>query len=63
MLHDGMPEGQTRSIDELIGTVGLMIVGGIQEPAHAAANAMLGLLGRPDQAARVAAEPARGPRR
>jgi cytochrome P450 len=58
MLHDGMPEGQTRSIDELIGTVGLMIVGGIQEPAHAAANAMLGLLGRPDQAARVAADPA-----
>ena len=57
MLHDGMPEGQTRSVGELIGTVGLMIVGGIQEPAHAAANALFGLLGRPDQAARVAAEP------
>ena len=58
MLHDGMPEGQTRSVEDLIGTVGLMIVGGIQEPAHAAANALFGLLGRPDQAARVAAEPA-----
>ncbi len=58
MVHDGMPEGQTRSIEELIGTVGLMIVGGIQEPAHAAANALLGLFGRPDQTARVAAEPA-----
>ena len=58
MLHDGMPEGRTRSVEELIGTVGLMIVGGIQEPAHAAANALVGLLGRPDQAARVAAEPA-----
>jgi cytochrome P450 len=57
MLHDGMPGGRVRSIDELIGTVGLMIVGGIQEPAHAAANAMLGLLGRPAQAARVVAEP------
>lgn len=58
MLHDGMPEGQTRSVDDLIGTVGLTIVGGIQEPAHAAANALLGLLGRPDQAARVRADPA-----
>jgi cytochrome P450 len=57
MLHDGMPEGQTRSVEDLIGTVGLMIVGGIQEPAHAAANALFGLLGRSDQAARVAAEP------
>jgi aromatic O-demethylase, cytochrome P450 subunit len=58
MLHDGMPEGQTRALDELIGTVGLMIVGGIQEPAHAAANALLGLLGRPEHAVRVASDPA-----
>jgi aromatic O-demethylase, cytochrome P450 subunit len=34
-----------------------MIVGGIQEPAHAAANALFGLFGRPDQLARVAADP------
>jgi cytochrome P450 len=34
-----------------------MIVGGFQEPAHGAANALLGLLGRPEQAARVAAAP------
>ncbi len=53
MLHDGMPEGRTRSVDDLIGTVGVMIVGGIQEPAHAAANTLLGLLGRPEQAARL----------
>jgi cytochrome P450 len=57
MLHDGMPDGQTRSVDALIGTVGLMIVGGIQEPAHAAANALLGLFGRPEQAERMAADP------
>jgi cytochrome P450 len=57
MLRDGMPDGRTRSVDDLIGTVGLMIVGGIQEPAHAGANALLGLLGRPDQAARVASDP------
>ncbi len=58
MLRDGMPEGQTRSVQELIGSVGVMIVGGIQEPAHAAANALLGLLGRPEQATRLAADPA-----
>ena len=54
MLHDGMLAGQTRSADDLIGTVGVLIVGGIQEPAHAVANTLLGLLGRPDQARRVA---------
>ena len=57
MLRDGMPEGAIRSVEDLIGTVGLMIVGGIQEPAHAAANALYGLFGRPEQAARVAADP------
>jgi cytochrome P450 len=57
MFLDGMPAGQLRSIDEIIGTVGVMIVGGFQEPAHGAANALLGLLGRPEQAARVAAAP------
>jgi aromatic O-demethylase, cytochrome P450 subunit len=36
-----------------------MIVGGFQEPAHGAANTMLGLLGDPGQAAAVAADPER----
>jgi cytochrome P450 len=58
MLRDGMAEGTTRSVDDLIATVGLMIVGGIQEPAHAAANALYGLCSRPDQLAMVAADPA-----
>jgi cytochrome P450 len=52
-----MPEGKLRSIDEVIGTIGVMIVGGFQEPAHGAANTLLGLLGRPEQAERVAADP------
>ena len=56
MLRDGMPEGRTRSVDDLIGSVGVLLVGGIQEPAHAAANTLLGLLGRPEQASRVAAD-------
>jgi aromatic O-demethylase, cytochrome P450 subunit len=57
MLHDGMPLGQTRTVDELIGSFGVLIVGGFQEPAHGIANTLLGLLGRPEQAARLAADP------
>jgi cytochrome P450 len=59
MIHHGMPKGRVRSVDDIIGTVGTMIVGGFQEPAHGAANALLGLLGRPEQAAAVAADPRR----
>jgi aromatic O-demethylase, cytochrome P450 subunit len=57
MAHHGMQDGQVRSADDIAGTVGTMIVGGFQEPAHGAANALLGLLGRPEQAAAVAADP------
>jgi cytochrome P450 len=59
MIHHGMPDGQVRSIDEIVGTVGTMIVGGFQEPAHGAANTILGLLAGPEQAAAVAADPRR----
>jgi cytochrome P450 len=59
MFTHGMPEGEARSVEEVIGNVGLMIVGGFQEPAHGTANALYGLLGRPELAAAVAAEPAK----
>ena len=58
LLHDGMPAGATRSLDQIIGDAGVMIVGGFQEPAHGAANALYGLFSRPGQAARFAAGPA-----
>jgi cytochrome P450 len=65
MLHDGMPAGQVRPVHELIGSFGVLIVGGFQEPAHGVANTLLGLLGRtrpgePDdeQPARVRSDPA-----
>ncbi|HEY5031399.1 MAG TPA: cytochrome P450 [Actinomycetes bacterium] len=58
MLHDGMPAGRTRSVDDLIGSFGVLIVGGFQEPAHGIANTLLGLLGRPEQADVVSADPA-----
>jgi cytochrome P450 len=57
MLHDGMPPGTVRGLDEIIGDTGVMIVGGFQEPAHGAANTLHGLFTRPDQAARLAADP------
>ena len=63
MFTHGMPEGQLRGIEELIGTVALTIVGGLQEPAHGTASALLGLLGRPEQTAAVAADPRRSRRR
>ena len=59
MIHHGMPDGHVRSADEILGTFGTMIVGGFQEPAHGAANTMLGLLGSPEQAAAVASDPDR----
>jgi cytochrome P450 len=58
LLHHGMPDGTIRDIGEIIGDVGVMIVGGFQEPAHGAANSLHGLFTRPDQAARAAADPA-----
>jgi aromatic O-demethylase, cytochrome P450 subunit len=59
LVHRGTADGHPRRPTEVVGTVGVMIVGGFQEPAHAVANTLLGLLGRPDQAARAAADPAR----
>src|SRR5262249_44230829 len=58
LLHHGMPDGTIRDIGEIIGDVGVMIVGGFQEPAHGAANSLHGLFTRPGQAARAAADPA-----
>ena len=58
ILHDGMPSGQTRTVGEMIGSIGVLIVGGFQEPAHGIANTLLGLLGQPDQARQLAANPA-----
>jgi Cytochrome P450 len=52
-----MPDGTTRGIDEIIGDIGVMIVGGFQEPAHGAANSLHGLFTRPEQAARLRADP------
>ncbi|MFY9919084.1 MAG: hypothetical protein WAL26_11865, partial [Mycobacterium sp.] len=58
LLRHGMPPGELRSIADIAPTVGVLIVGGFQEPAHLISNTLLGLFGRPDQAQRVASDPA-----
>lgn len=57
IVHGGLPDGQVRGFDELIPTIRVIILGGLQEPGHGAANAMYGLLSNPGQAAVVASDP------
>jgi cytochrome P450 len=59
LLHDGMPDGEVRSLDDVLPTVGVLIVGGFQEPAHLIASAVYGLLNAPDQARQVIEDPTR----
>lgn len=58
VVHGGMPAGKVRSFDEIMPTMRVILLGGLQEPGHGAANATLGLLQNPDQAVAVAADPA-----
>jgi cytochrome P450 len=55
-LHDGMPEGQTRSPDYIYPTLFVILLGGQQEPGHGAGSTLLGLLSQPEQLRRVAAD-------
>lgn len=58
LLRDGMPEGRFRTIDEMVPTVHVLIVGGFQEPAHLVASSLYGLLTNPGQMQQVLADPA-----
>ena len=51
MLHDGLPEGQTRAISFLLPTIKVALLGGMQEPGHGAGSILYGLLSNPDQRA------------
>lgn len=57
LLHDGMPEGQVRSIEEIQPTAEVLIIGGFQEPAHLASSALYGLLTHPEQLQLVLDDP------
>ncbi|WP_457962253.1 cytochrome P450 [Arthrobacter sp. D1-29] len=57
VMHGGMPEGKVRSVEEIMPTMKVIILGGLQEPGHAAANAAAGLLLDPEQTQAMAADP------
>jgi cytochrome P450 len=61
-LHDGMPEGQTRSKDVIYPNLYVFLLGAMQEPGHAMATTLAGLMTRPDQFERVIDDPALIPR-
>jgi aromatic O-demethylase, cytochrome P450 subunit len=58
MVHDGLGGGPPRTYDDLKGTIRIIITGGFQEPGHALAATVLGLMTRPGQYAELAADPA-----
>jgi cytochrome P450 len=60
VMYGGMPEGKVRGFDEIMPTMRVIILGGLQEPGHGAANAACGLLMNPDQARLMAADAERG---
>lgn len=57
VMHGGMPEGQARRLEDIMPTMRVIILGGLQEPGHGAANAACGLLMNPDQAKAMAEDP------
>lgn len=61
-LHDGMPEGQTRSRDRIYPTLHVFLLGAMQEPGHAMGATLAGLFSRPDQLADVVDDPSLIPR-
>ncbi|MGF9663235.1 cytochrome P450 [Arthrobacter crystallopoietes] len=61
-LHDGMPEGQVRDREYIYPTIIALILGALQEPAHALAATLAGLFTKPEQLEAVIDEPGLIPR-
>ncbi|MFM8895088.1 MAG: cytochrome P450, partial [Actinomycetales bacterium] len=59
MLTSGCPMGQARSIDAVMPSLKVILLGGMQEPGHAAGSCLAGLLTHPDQLAWLRANPER----
>jgi aromatic O-demethylase, cytochrome P450 subunit len=57
MLHAGRDGDGPRDIAQILPSLMLIVMAGMQEPSHAGGNTLLGLLRRPDQLVRVTAEP------
>lgn len=59
MLTSGCPAGQARAIDDVLPSLKVIILGGMQEPGHGAGSCLYGLLSNPDQWELLQAEPER----
>ncbi|WP_435084312.1 cytochrome P450 [Gordonia hongkongensis] len=57
LFHHGCPPGELRSIDHVIGSVNVLIVGGFQEPGHGIAATLLGVLPNEDYRNRLVEDP------
>jgi cytochrome P450 len=59
MLTSGCPVGSPRSIEQVMPSLKLIILGGMQEPGHGAATCLVGLLEDPEQLTWLRANPDR----
>ncbi|RJG58021.1 cytochrome P450 [Sphingobium terrigena] len=58
VIHGGLPDGQRRAFADIMPTMRVIILGGLQEPGHGAANATFGILGDANQTAMMRSDPA-----
>lgn len=58
MINHGCPMGQFRTIEALMPSIKVILLGGMQEPGHGAASCLAGLLTDPAQLAYVRENPA-----
>jgi cytochrome P450 len=58
LFRAGMPEGELRSVDYLLPSLLIVLLGGLQEPGHACGGTFLGLCSQPEQLRRVIENPA-----
>ncbi|MBA2347581.1 MAG: cytochrome P450 [Solirubrobacterales bacterium] len=56
MLHEGMPDGESRSPELVMPSLKVLLLGGMQEPGHGAGTVLFCLLTHPEQLADVRAD-------
>lgn len=59
LLTSGCPVGQPRGIDDVMPSLKVILLGGMQEPGHAAGSCLAGLLAHPEQLDWLRANPDR----
>ncbi|MCP3732597.1 cytochrome P450 [Sphingomonas sp. MG17] len=57
VVYGGLPDGQRRSFEDIMPTMRVIILGGLQEPGHGAANAAYGVLDDKEQSGLMRTEP------